>query len=253
MGILRSPGCNREKNCHQGNYSRHLSKPAVLESYSIHIHWINSRTIWHSSLWADAGFNWGESWQEEYHPLADPCLGEGGSLQLWPLGYVCWELCSLWRTRSARDRGAASSSCLSSLLIPEQRHRESQVLSGCGAVAIDWDGNCAVGSVYPSLLSLCTVPNRKAGQPCLVRHTLCLHCWLHSLNSVLNFILKNLERNQVPSDAEIPIIIGNSSPRNSVVTTRSVAVSGFWKALLEPSRHESCPMWAPLREGDFLS
>lgn len=57
------------------------------------------------------------------------------------------------------------------------------------------------------------------------------HCWLHSLNSVLNFILKNLERNQVPSAAKLPVISWNSSPRNSVVTMGSVAVSGFWKAL----------------------
>lgn len=42
---------------------------------------------------------------------------------------------------------------------------------------------------------------------------------------------EELERNQVPSDAEISIITGSSSPRNSVVTTRSVAVPGFWKAL----------------------
>lgn len=27
----------------------------------------------------------------------------------------------------------------------------------------------------------------------------------------------------------------------------------FGKHFLEPSRRESCPMWAPLREGDFLS
>lgn len=99
---------------------------------------------------------------------------------------------------------------------------------GCSST-LGW-GLCS-WSLYPSLLSLCTVPNRKAGQPCVVRHNLCLHCWLHSLNSLLNFILKNLERNQVPSDAEISIFIGTSSPRNSVVTTRSVAVSGFWKAL----------------------
>lgn len=186
------------------------------------------------------------------HPHADLCLGEGGNLQLWLLGCVPWELCSLWRAWSAWDRGAAATFLLPQFRAgpwPEAWRNPSAVwMWGCSN-GLGWE--LCSWSVYPSLLSLSAVPSRKAGQPCLARHNLCLHCWLHSLNSVLNFILKNLERNWVPSDAKIPIFRGTALQGIQLWLRALLLFLAFGKHFLEPSRCESCPMWAPLREGDF--
>lgn len=74
----------------------------------------------------------------------------------WSLPWGRWEppalaagMCALWRAGSARDHGAAATSLLPQFPA-DQRHGETQVLSGCGAVAMDWDGNCATGAcIHP--------------------------------------------------------------------------------------------------------
>lgn len=85
--------------------------------------------------------------------------------------FGCWDVCpgSFAASGEPGQPGIVGlqppPSCPSSLLVPDQRCGETQVLSGCGAVAMDWDGNCAVGvCIHPSFLSLLFLAGKQGSR-----------------------------------------------------------------------------------------
>lgn len=168
--------------------------------------------------------------------------------------FGCWDVCpgSFAASREPGQPGIVGLqpplSSLSSLLIPYQRHGETQVLSECGAVVKDWDGSRVVWMcIYPSFLSVLFLAGKQGS--------------LFGKAQLMPALLASLP--------EFCVEFHFEEPRKESGTIRCKNPHYQWEQLSKEfscdyelrccfwllesaSRHESCPVWTPLREGGFV-